>query len=190
METEVPQVPARKKEPSKRGAAQKKALPTVSEISGSEDDTDLEVEVVKRKGGRKPAANAKAANPTAATKRRGPASKQSQGLGQKLLTEMLKPAEDTGISPEKKVRKMRASPFNKKSSSVLGQVHKEDEANESGSASTSESTGVIELPARARPQRANRTQTRYVLSDSESEKEDSDFAQDNDDDSDFAEDDN
>ena len=43
-------------------------------------------------------------------------------MGQKLLTDinMLKPAENPWISPEKKVRKMRASPFNKKSGSVLG----------------------------------------------------------------------
>jgi DNA topoisomerase-2 len=49
------------------------------------------------------------------------------------------------------------------------------------SASSSENTDVIDVPARARPQRANRKQTRYVLSDSESEKEDSDFEQANDD---------
>ncbi|CAK7330893.1 unnamed protein product [Dovyalis caffra] len=172
METDVLQVHGN------RGAARKKPPVTVSVISDSEDepdlddDSDVEVKAVpetKKKGGRKAAAaaaNDKAAKPSAATKRGGPASKQSQGLGQKLLTEMLKPKEGAGISPEKKVRKIRASPFNKKSGSVLG---------ETMSASTSESNDVIDVPARARPQRASRKQSRYVLSDSESETEDSEF---------------
>ncbi|KAF9675568.1 hypothetical protein SADUNF_Sadunf09G0045700 [Salix dunnii] len=182
METDVLQVPAR------RGVARKKPPANVSLISDSEDepslDDDADVEVkalpeTKKKGGRKAtAANDKVAKPPAATKRRGPASKQSQGLGQKLLTEMLKPAEEAGISPEKKVRKVRASPFNKKSGSVLGRNHKEDDTgSEPMSASSSENTDVIDVPARARPQRASRKQTRYVLSDSESEKEDTDFEQ-------------
>ncbi|KAG6761071.1 hypothetical protein POTOM_034263 [Populus tomentosa] len=185
METDALQVPAR------RGAARKKPLANVSVISDSEDepnlddDSDVEVKALpetKKKGGRKAAAANNAAKPPAATKRRGPASQQSQGLGQKLLTEMLKPAEGAGISPEKKVRKVRASPFNKKSGSVLGRSHKEDDTgSEPMSASSSENTDVIDVPARARPQRANRKQTRYVLSDSESEKEDSDFEQANDD---------
>ncbi|KAM3733934.1 hypothetical protein ACB098_11G175300 [Castanea mollissima] len=198
METEVPKVTAKKKEPSKRAAAaqKKKPLATVSEISDDDDineidddDEDSEIEVVAapeagKKGGRKPAANAKAGKAPAAAKKRGAANKQQpQTLGQKLLTDMLKPAENSGISPEKKVRKMRASPFNKKSGSVLGGVGKVNEVTEneenSGSASTSASTEeTIEVaPARARPQRVNRAQTRYVLSDSESEHatEDSEF---------------
>ena len=78
---------------------------------------------------------------------------------------------------------MRASPFNKNSGSVLGRVGKVNEVTEneenSGSASTSASTEeTIEVaPARARPQKVNHVQTRYVLSDSESEHatEDSEF---------------
>uniref|UniRef100_A0A6N2L225 Uncharacterized protein n=1 Tax=Salix viminalis TaxID=40686 RepID=A0A6N2L225_SALVM len=183
METDVLRVPAG------RDAARKKPPAAVSVISDSEDEPDLDddfdvrVKVVpetKKKGGRKAAAaaaNDKAAKPPAVTKRRGPASKQSQGLGQKLLTEMLKPAEGAGISPEKKVRKMRASPFNKKSGSLLAGIHKEDDAGtETMPASTSERAVAIDVPAKARPQRANRKQARYVLSDSESE-EDSDFEQ-------------
>ena len=146
-----------------------------------DDDEDSEIEVVAapdagKKGGRKPVANAKAGKAPAAAKKRGAANKQQpQTLGQKLLTDILKPAENSGISPEKKVRKMRASPFNKKSGSVLGRVGKVNEVTEneenSGSASTSASTEeTIEVaPARARPQRVNRAQTKYVLSDSESE---------------------
>ncbi|XP_052301590.1 DNA topoisomerase 2 isoform X2 [Populus trichocarpa] len=180
METEVLRVPAG------RNAARNKPLAAVSVISDSEDEPDLDddfdvqvkaVPETKKKGGRKAAAaNDKAAKPPAATKRRGPASKQSQGLGQQLLTEMLKPAEESGISPEKKVRKMRASPFNKKSGSLLGGIHKGDDTGiETMPASTSENADVIDVPAKARPQRANRKQTTYVLSDSESE--DSDFEQ-------------
>ncbi|KAK9283698.1 hypothetical protein L1049_011948 [Liquidambar formosana] len=187
-ESELTEVPARKKEPSKRAAAQKKTLSTLTEISDDEDDIDVsdedfELEVVTapevgKKGGRKPAANAKAAKKApAATKKRG---------GQKLLTAMLKPVENLGISPEKKMRKMRASPFNKKSGSVLGRIGKEDEAtgseeksdSASASASASDISGEMNVvTARARPQRANRRQATYVLSDSESDKatDDSEF---------------
>ncbi|XWS74968.1 hypothetical protein CRYUN_Cryun01aG0044300 [Craigia yunnanensis] len=199
METEVPREPAGKKEPSKRAAAAKKkpviSLSEISESIGEIDITDEDLEVVAapeagKKGGRKPAANSKAAKPPAAAKKRGPAvGKQSQAQ-QKLLTEMLKPAEDSGISPEKKVRKMRASPFNKKSSSVLGRVGKEletttDSEETLGSYSMSENnteevTEVIQ--PRSRPQRVNRKQTIYVDSDSEIENatDDSDFEEDED----------
>jgi DNA topoisomerase-2 len=197
METEVPKVPpkkkepskvpAKKKEPSKTTAAQKKPFAAVTEVSDvDENDSDDEVFELEtgKKGGKKPAANAKAAKAPAAAKKRGaPKKQQPQTSGQKLLTDMFKPAENAGISPEKKVRKMRASPFNKKSSSMLGRVSGENEATGGeenlGSASTSASTeeSVEAVPARARPQRANRNQTRYVLSDSESENppDDSDF---------------
>lgn len=194
METELAKVPASKKEPSKRNATQKKPLATVSEISDDDDDDkdevddeDFELEVLDapvtgKKGGRKPAAKAKAAKAPAAPKKRGAANKQQAQLsGQKLLTDMLKPAENSGISPEKKVRKMRESPFHKKSGSVLGRVNEANEPEEenSGSASTSASTEetVGVAPSRARPLRVNRKQTRYVLSDSESENptDDSDF---------------
>lgn len=187
METEKVQVPAKKKEPSKRTAAQKKAV-TV-ETSDSEDeiiiDDDEAFEIAApeagKKGGRKAAGNTKAAKPAAETKKRGPAKKQQPeaSLGQRLLTEMLKPAES---SPEKKVRKMRASPFNKKSGSKLGRAGTIEEPSGS-SPSTSEEVAEV-LPPKARPQRANRRQARYVLSDSESEKaiDDSEFDEDEDED--------
>ncbi|OAY39989.1 DNA topoisomerase 2 [Manihot esculenta] len=188
MDTDVSQIPAR--EPTKRAAANKKTMTVLSDDSDSDNDVDAnddsEVEMVetKKKGGRKPVANAKAAaKPPAAAagmKKRGPAGKQSQVLSQKLLTDMLKPAENSGISPEKKVRKMRASPFNKKSSSVLGRVNMENE--------TTTSEEIMEVPTRARPQRANRRQTKYVISDSETENDaDFDSVQESDDD-DFSED--
>lgn len=73
------------------------------------------------KGGRKSAAeNAKAskspAAPATKKRRRAASSKQSQLVSQKLITDVLKPAESDEVSPEKKVRKIRASPFNKKNS--------------------------------------------------------------------------
>lgn len=199
METELPQAPpARKKEPSIRAAA-KKALSTVTEISDDDeeeeyisDDEDFDLEVVaappvgnKKGGGKKPTANAKGGKPPA--KKRGPASKQSNVIGQKLITEVLKPAENVGISPEKKVRKMRESPFNKKSGSVLGKVVVGEEENVStGSqdalASGSEDTGKFVAPSR-RPQRMNRGKARYVVSESDEEEEvsqDSDFDEEDD----------
>ncbi|XP_027343059.1 DNA topoisomerase 2 [Abrus precatorius] len=196
MEAEEPPVPAagKKDVPKRRGAPRKKASSTVvldvsdsdNEVvhEGDDDDDDFEIqqpvatEAGKKKPGRKPAAqNAKKA--PAATRKRNVGGKQSKTLGQKLLTDMLEP---TGISPEKKVRKMRASPFNKKSSSVLGRVataDREENVSEdlSGSASNSSPSteDVVEIApppaARARPLRANRRQTRYVLSDSESDND-------------------
>ncbi|KAI3853674.1 hypothetical protein MKW98_025191 [Papaver atlanticum] len=67
------------------------------------------------KGGKKKASPA-AKLAAAAPRKRGPAKKQT------LITDTLKPAENIGISPEKKVRRIRQSPFNKKSSSVMGRV--------------------------------------------------------------------
>ncbi|KAH7570640.1 hypothetical protein ACOSQ2_019276 [Xanthoceras sorbifolium] len=180
-ETEVPQVAVAGK--TKRAAAGKNTL-TISDTSESEaEEIAAPAPAAGKKGGRKAAA----AKPPAAEKKRGPTKKQQQPqglLGQKLLTEMLKPTE---ISPEKKVRKMRASPFNKKSGSVLGRVAaaSQDESTGSeqlsGSPSTSDDVEeVAEVPTKARPLRANRRQTRYVLSDTESEKatDDSDFGED------------
>ena len=92
---------------------------------------------------------------------------------------MLKPAENPGISPEKKVRKMRASPFNKKSGSVLGRVGEENETSpgdeeNSGSASTSASTeeSIEVVPASARPQKVSDSESENATEDSESDEED------------------
>lgn len=209
METEEPSAPAEKKEgPKRRGAAKKKSSAIVLDDSDSDnevhnvddDDDDEDFEIMqpvapgRKKGGRKPAAqNAKKAPAAASTKKRNVGGKQSQLLGQKLITDML---ESTGISPEKKVRKMRASPFNKKSSSVLGRVAAADKdesvskdlsgGSDASSSSPSITEEVVEIAppaARARPQRANRRQTTYVLSESESDND-----SDNEDYSDFEED--
>ncbi|OWM78385.1 DNA topoisomerase 2 [Punica granatum] len=173
-ENEGPQVPATKKEPTKRAAAAKKTVITLLESSDEEsgkdkagdEDLDIEVEPPKgKKGGKKPSA--------AATRKRGPANK-TIAAGQKLLTDMLKPSENSDISPEKKVRRMRASPFNRKSS--IPTISEES----LGSNERDEEAPV--LPSRARPQRANRQQKKYVVSDSDTEEDVAD------DDSDFSED--
>lgn len=214
MDSDVSVVQSQKKEPSKRAVA-KKPLSTVTEISdddveidiSDDDDFDLEEEEPRAVAkGRKKTTNAKEAakKPSEATKKRGPAKKTSQlGAGQKLITEVLKPTEIAVISPEKKVRRMRPSPFNKKSGSVLGRIiqQKEDENEEtsgekedgqvsppesSASGGSAEEITQFVVP-KGRPQRVNRAKVKtYVLSDSESEKEgeeeeatdDSDFKED------------
>lgn len=129
--------------------------------------------------GRGRAASGKAAKQTAATKKRGPANKQSQLSGQKLITESFKTSESIEISPDKKVRRMRPSPFNKKSGSVLsrGQEGGSTSAESSGNTDSTSALDSIEevsevAPPRPRPQRVIRKQTTYVLSDSESEESD------------------
>ncbi|KZV36276.1 DNA topoisomerase 2 [Dorcoceras hygrometricum] len=172
METEVPK---KNKEPSKRVAAQTKKLSAVSETLDDEDeiltieDDDFEPEGKKTKAGKKPANGKATAKPPAGTKKRGPISKQSQVLGQKLITDVLKPTEN---SPDKKVRKMRASPFNKKSSSVLGreitmELEETSPEHENSSSSLTGNLGdnAEAVVPRTRPQRANRRQQTYVISD-------------------------
>ncbi|KVI00753.1 Arginine repressor C-terminal-like domain-containing protein [Cynara cardunculus var. scolymus] len=162
-----------KKGPTKRGAAKKA---TITEISDDEDEMVMEdgsdfevlseapVEKKKRGGGRKVVAATKP--PTGATKKRGPAAKKSQQTvpdGQRLITEALKPA----ASPEKKVRKMRPSPFNKKSGSMLGRLSSSEEE------MVAETSGEVAAPPpNARPQRVNRRKTTYVVSDSDESEED------------------
>ncbi|CAA7041898.1 unnamed protein product [Microthlaspi erraticum] len=127
-----------------------------------DDDSDEDVVVVEAapaKGGRKPAAK-----PPAAPRKRGPAASKKQAPVVEVV----------GVSPVKKVRKMRSSPFNKKSGSVMARLattsNNNTEVEEGGS---SESVVAEKI---ARPLRANRKQMRYVLSDSESESgNDSEF---------------
>nr|GEV92651.1 DNA topoisomerase 2-like [Tanacetum cinerariifolium] len=149
----------KKKAPAKRAAAKNKA--TIAEISDEDeviemsDDSDFEAVVApseeKKKGGRKPAAT-----------------KPSAGRGATKKRE---------ASPEKKVRKMRSSPFNKKSGSVLGRMsNKEDAIEEDEAMDVGESSGEV-AAAKARLQRANKKKMTYVVSDSdEEEPEDDDDA--------------
>ncbi|XP_076941033.1 DNA topoisomerase 2-like [Bidens hawaiensis] len=187
------EVVPKKKAPAKRAAAAKKKATVISDDETEEeinlsDDSDFEVVAApsegKKKGGRKPAAAAKP--PVAATKKRGAVASKApkQTAGQKLITEVLKPAVEA--SPEKKVRKMRPSPFNKKSGSVLDKMKKKDDDDEEEMV-VGESSG--EVAAKARPQRANRKKMTYVISDDDEDEEvddevseDSDFDDDDDDD--------
>lgn len=145
-----------------------------------DEDNDEDFSVVEApKGGKgrgKKPAKEKAT--TTATRKRGLALPVSS---QKRITEVLKPAENatTRISPQKKVRKMRASPFNNKSGSVLGRLKGSPSGSEdSGGSSNGGPSPFNEVAAaRTRPRRANSTRAVYVLSDSEVEEEsaDSDF---------------
>ncbi|WMV10796.1 hypothetical protein MTR67_004181 [Solanum verrucosum] len=187
-ESEAPK--AQTKAPAKRAAAQKKALPSTPDVSEGEDEIEIsddnefapEVAVGgKKKGGRKPAAAKAAAAPKPPPKKRAPANKQSQSVGQRLITQVLKPAEDAGVSPDRKVRKMRESPFNKKSGAVMGRTTSSSSTSHEsevsppipslGSLEEEEVSEVVVAP-KARPQRANRTKkTTYVISDSDSDSE-------------------
>ncbi|KAG6408579.1 hypothetical protein SASPL_131595 [Salvia splendens] len=194
MESEVSQVPTNN-QAAKRDVTKKTTLSSVSEIDDSDDDIveiiddDFETEEKKKKGGRKPA-NGKAVGkpPPAATKKRAPASKKPQLVGQKLITQVLKPAE---VSPDKKVRKMRASPFNKKSGSILGRTINVDDDEEEDASEASASTlgsATDAAPSVVRPKRANRAQMKYVISDSESDQADDDDDTAHEEDSDFNDD--
>ncbi|KAK9128716.1 hypothetical protein Syun_017513 [Stephania yunnanensis] len=195
METEVAKdAPAKKRQPSKRTTTKKAPPPSnLTEISSDDDEDDEQMETILEEqsdseedfgpkngkmGGKAKAnapANDKAAKPAAAARKRGPTKKQL--LDQKLITDVLKPAANVGPSPDKKVRKMRASPFNKKSGSVLGSASSEEQSSVSASIGTEEANGVV--GGRPRPQRANVRVAKYVLSDSESDGnvagDDSDF---------------
>ncbi|KAK9061834.1 hypothetical protein SSX86_019018 [Deinandra increscens subsp. villosa] len=186
----------KKKPPTKRAAAARKKATIISDDDEDEDENDMsddsEFEVLaaeeKKKGGRKPAAAA-SKPPLAATKKRGAgvAAKTSKetGAGQKLITEVLKPVVEA--SPEKKVRKMRPSPFNKKSGSVLEKMSKKDDDEEKEEEMVvGESSG--EIAAKARPQRANRKQMTYVISDDDEDEEDEDVDDEASEDSDFDDD--
>lgn len=177
----------RKKEPSRRKAS-RKASSTFTDISDGDDadddmptileDDEQDFELVeapkgRKQRGKKPA-NEKAkggkVGTTATRKRRSTQGKPAPS--QKLITEVQKPVENVGISPEKKVRKTSASPLNKKSGSVLGRIGSSPTGSEeSGSSSTRIPAELNEVPvAAARPKRENRTRAVYIESDSETDE--------------------
>jgi DNA topoisomerase-2 len=145
MESEEP-VPAGKKQINKRGGAKKRSSTIVLESdSDNEDDDNFEAQqkaAPGKKGGRKPAAQ-KAKAPAFPTKRN---IGTKQTLGKTLLTGMLQPAEST--TDDLSAGSASNSPIS------------EDEVVE-----------IAPQPARARPQRANRTQKIYVVSESESDND-------------------
>ncbi|KAG2653254.1 hypothetical protein PVAP13_1NG440800 [Panicum virgatum] len=157
--------------PSRRGRV-KKGLSSLAVISDDEDDdVDFAMEVpevqVEKKGrGRK--TDAAATKPkAAATRKRAPA----QGKAM-----MLKPTEDSNTSapsPEKKVRKMRESPFNKKSGSILQRASTAAASSSETTAEASPPSGSSAEPAAApQPRRTARATTSKPVYISESDPED------------------
>ncbi|KAM0934081.1 putative DNA topoisomerase (ATP-hydrolyzing) [Dioscorea sansibarensis] len=206
---DVEEVPA-KKEPSKRAAAAKASSSiAITDISDDDDesredytsnipeddneDGDEEFEVMEIPKGKKTGRRkADTTTTTTTTRKRGAATsnnkKKQPVLSQILITEVLKPVEQQAkSSPEKKVRKIRASPFNKKSGSVLGKSSL-GSSEDSSSSLVSSSSPADEPIIIARPRRGNRPvkKATYVESDSEVEQEDDDDPVT--DDSDFEED--
>ncbi|KAK8945392.1 DNA topoisomerase 2 [Platanthera guangdongensis] len=153
---------AAKKEPKKRAAVAKKTTTTVES-----DDEEIEMagapEEKKKGGGRRRTTTANATKTKTTKARKGAAN-------QKLITDMLQTATIVDNSPEKKVRKMRPSPFNKKSGSFLNKAAGigNDGIEDSSSTGASVEDSVA---ARARPKRETRTKAVYVESVSESEED-------------------
>lgn len=178
---------AAKKKPAKRG--QKKALAVHSDDDNMDEPSgDEDFEVVKETKGRGRGRGKQPPKEKAVVgaRKRGPAAQKKPPLGQKLITEVLKPDGVATISPDKKVRKMRDSPFNKKSGSLLA---KGDSVIGASSSSVmddilqAEEVGVA--VTRDRPKR-ERKKVATVVIESDSEEEDID---DEDFSSDFDEDD-
>ncbi|KAJ4785264.1 DNA topoisomerase 2 [Rhynchospora pubera] len=171
METETVTVEpeeAAKKVPAKQG--RKKAITVNSDDDMNEpsEDEDFEMEKKGRGRGRGRGKQPPKEKAAPAARKRGPAAQKKPLIGQKLITEVLKPDGEANNSPDKKVRKMRSSPFNKKS----GHVPVKD--NNLGGASASavmddilhEEVGVA--ASRDRPKRERKkVATVYVESDSE-----------------------
>eukprot|EP00250_Pteridium_aquilinum_P019523 c24465_g1_i1 orf=369-4922(-) len=121
----------------------------------------------------------KLAEGAGASKKRGNSSKAK---GQKLIDEMLMQAPSNAMagqeqpqesspaqkSPAQKVRRMRPSPFHKKSGSVSAKLAADQESGEE--------VEVSGGPAGARPKRANRTVVQYIISDDDEESAGDDFS--------------
>ncbi|GAB4828068.1 DNA topoisomerase 2 [Ancistrocladus abbreviatus] len=176
LESDAPEAPVTKKEPSKRTAAKKK--PTTMEVISDDEqeesklsDEDFDVEAVAAPEAAKNGRDRATTTNANAAQKKGPAGKQYRLQGQKPIAEIQKPSEASGVFPEKKVRKMRASPLNEKSGFVASSRDKEEEEDES----------VVFTRRRSQREIANRKHTTFVISDSdESEEEeeptdDSDF---------------
>ncbi|KAK9683011.1 hypothetical protein RND81_10G112500 [Saponaria officinalis] len=151
METEAPQ-----------RANGKNTLEFAEEIS---DDDEVAAPQVGKKGR---GGKAKAVSKQPGATKRAPARK-----GQKA-------SETIDASPDKKIRRMRPSPFNKKSGSLLNKgieggmssITESIEVGDAGSGLNSIDEESEVMPVRARPKRANQKQTTYILSDTESDDED------------------
>ncbi|KAK8484332.1 hypothetical protein V6N11_047370 [Hibiscus sabdariffa] len=162
METEVAQGPAGKKVPSKRTpVANSKASKPAAANS---------------KAGRPPAVDSRVGKPPpGAPRKRGLAAAAAAGKQQQQNLPTSETEEGSGISPEKKVRKIRVSPFNKKSGLVLGKSIASSLPS-MAEIDTDEDAMVVE--PRARPPRSNTTKTTYVVIDSSTEDEEDNGAED------------
>lgn len=151
------------------------SMPTIVENDESDEDDSVTLKGKKGRGRKMAAGTSKAA---AKTNKTAKSSVKKRVGAQKLITDVLIPVDSSLISPEKKVRKMRASPFNKKSGSVFDRINSDNEQ------SSGNSDNMFEVPApKARPQRAAKANTTYVISDSEDDVASVD--DDSEDDSDF-----
>jgi DNA topoisomerase II len=189
METEVTELTEQQNEnkategASKRGG-RKKASSSLATILSDVDEEVLEVQAQKKGRGRKPAAAVKPK--AAAARKRAPAQGKAT---QKKIDEMLRATEDNNTSassPEKKVRKMRSSPFNKKSGSILQRGSTASASSGTTVEASPPSGSSAEPVGAAQPRRTARaTKKPIYISDSDPEDEvelidDSDFDADGD----------
>ncbi|GJN14056.1 hypothetical protein PR202_gb00831 [Eleusine coracana subsp. coracana] len=173
---------------SKRGAARKVLASLAVMSSDDEDDDDDEgddfamkevLEVEKQKKGRVRKATVAEKAKATTIRKRAPA--QGKVLKQKVLDEMLKPTEDSNTSapsPEKKVRKMRNSPFHKKSGSVLQRGAAAATTTSENSADTSPPSGSsIETIAAPQPRRTARATKKATVVYEESDESEDDVVE-------------
>lgn len=175
------------KEAPKRG--KKKAITVYSDDDNMDEPSgDEDFEVVKEKKGRGRGRGKQPPKEKTAPgmRKRGPAAQKKPLLGQKLITEVLKPDGEGNDSPDKKVRKMRPSPFNKKSGSVVGK-----DENLGGASASAVMDDILQevgvVASRGRPKRERKkVATVFVESDSEvvDDSNDEDFGSDFDEDDD------
>lgn len=190
-----------KKQPSRNAAAKKatyavlsddeddepehhRLMPTIDEHDDDDDFSIIEEVPKSVKGkGRKPR------NETAAATRKRGSTQASKANSQKPNTNVQPAAR---VSPKKKVRKMRASPFNKKSESVSSRLPSSPSASEdSGGSLPNIAAAIDEVAAvteRTRPKRDNRSKA-VVYVESDSEEEEDEVEDDATEDSDFQEED-
>ncbi|KAJ1280587.1 hypothetical protein BS78_04G244200 [Paspalum vaginatum] len=164
------------KGPSKRGG-RKKASSSIAVIDSDEEEKDgdsgekvPEVQAQKKGRGRKPAAAA--ASKAVATRKRAPAQGKARQMG---IDEMLKASEDNntnGPSPQKKVPKLRPSPFNKKSGSILQRGSTSASTISEMTAESSPPSGSSAEPVLAQPRRTARVTKKATVYVSESDPED------------------
>lgn len=148
-------------------------------------ETETTEQPAQKKGrGKKPAAAAVKPKAPAARKR---APTQGGKATQKKIDEMLRATEDNNTSassPEKKVRKMRSSPFNKKSGSILQRGSTASASSGTTVEASPPSGSSAEPVGAAQPRRTARaTKKPIYISDPEDEVElidDSDFDADGD----------